>query len=449
MRSLVRRSPQFIVRSVHVRCFSSSTAEQEGTLVSEASLFYGDRISSTTTKPLDKVLGKYCNIGNDLLDSEVPRQFERTEWSTKMDQPTLMTPEQYKIEREKVPDRGGRWDLPPIVKSDDRHILIREPAVDLCNQLAIADAKNLSFASLLTGHRGAGKTACLLHALSWARQNGWLTLYMPRASNLVTLYGALHSGTGGPIAIIPDSTVRKEWFQQPNAGKILLQTTQLLHGELLTTLPQRRKYSHDLYKARAGQTSTLAHIMMRGISQAHRAADALYDLRMEFSLVEEVPVLIAVDEMNALYWPTALHFLGRSVKAHELVLAQAFRFVHHVPGDIEDDPNPKTPRNASLNWDHLPKRGAVIGAETRSLEAPPHKEQITPARLEDVPEIKDVQKFFVPNYSVDEVSTVMAWYSMRKLVPPQNPQSLGRCRVYTAGVGEKVAQYALGSTLGL
>jgi hypothetical protein len=42
--------------------------------------------------------------------------------------------------------------------------------------------------------------------------------------------------------------------------------------------------------------------LLRGLKSLHHANDALYDLRMELSLVEEVPVLIAVDELDALYW---------------------------------------------------------------------------------------------------------------------------------------------------
>jgi hypothetical protein len=273
-------------------------------------------------------------------------------------------------------------------------------------------------------------------------------MYMPRASNLVTPYGAFFSGTGGPIAILPESTIGEGLFQQPNAAQELLETTGELHGEVLALLPQRRKYKHDLYKAKAGQNATLAHILMRGLGQPHRAADALYDLRMEFNHVEEVPVLIAVDEFNALYWPTSLFFQAKSVKAHELVMAKAFRFINHVPGDIEDDSNPRTPRRAALNPDHVPKRGAILGASTRSVEAPPHKEQFPPARFEKFT-TRGVDYFDIPRYDEQELQTAMSWYQVRGVCRPQSQEMLGKTKVFTAGNPEKVAQYALGMTLGM
>ena len=434
-------------REVARRLLSTTAAsQQQAGEAAPATLFYEQSVSTTTSEPREKVVQKYCKIGDFLLDQEIPRQFERTEWNRKMHRHKGLTPEQLKQARERVPDRGGRWDMPELVESSDMHLMLRDCGVQLCKDLEQAGEKNSSFARILTGDRGVGKSATLIHALTWARTSGWLTMYMPRASNLVTQFGAFISGTGGPIALVPGSTVGEGLFQQPNAAQEILQATADLHGEILAMLPQRRKYKHDLYSAKQGQKSTLAHILMRGLGQPQRASDALFDLRLEFNLIEEVPVLIAVDEFNALYWPTALYFQGKSVKAHELVVAKAFRFVDHVPGDIEDDSNPRTPRQASLNPAHLPKRGAVIGAPTRSLEASPHKEQIAPARFEEF-RVNGVDYQSIPRYSADELATALSWYQMRGTCRPHSLEMLGKARVYTAGNAERVAQYALGSTM--
>jgi hypothetical protein len=434
----------------------SSTATAATTSTSggseTSSLIYENDISACTSSSSSPPTGRYCKIGQLLLDEEIPKQFEKLEWSKQMFPPppraeAFTKDELIKLAIEEaqapVPERGGRWDDPDLIPENERFLMLRESGISLCKDLEKAGESHTGFARVLTGKRGCGKSSTLLHALTWARASGWLTLFMPRASRLVTHYGALLSGTGGPIALLPNSTVGNGLFQQPNAAQAILENTSEWHGEALSLLPQRRSFKHDLYKAKQGQSPTLAHILIRGLMDQSHAADALYDLRMEFNLIEEVPVLIAVDELNALYWPTVLYFQGRSVKAHELVIAQAFRFVKHVPGDVEDDPNPKTVRNAAFNPIHLPKRGAIIGATTRSAEAPSHKEQIPPARFDDFP-IRGLEKVVIPRYNEAEVNAAMAWYQIRNVCGPQSPEALGKCRVMTSGIPEKVANYALG-----
>jgi hypothetical protein len=44
------------------------------------------------------------------------------------------------------------------------------------------------------GPRGVGKSAMLLHTIAWARENGWITLVLPRVNNLVSRRGTFESG---------------------------------------------------------------------------------------------------------------------------------------------------------------------------------------------------------------------------------------------------------------
>jgi hypothetical protein len=168
---------------------------------------------------------------------------------------------------------------------------------------------------------------------------------------------------------------------------------------------------------------------------------------MELNLVTKFPILVAIDEFNSLYWPTAIYYDGLPIPAHQLTLAKAFRFVDSIPGDIEDDNNPKTIRHAKLNPLHLPKRGIVLGATTRSIEAEKHDTQLTPCRFEQF-NVKDVDYIEISKYNQDEFNKALMWYINRNLFHFSHPNGvipsneIGMMRAITGGFPDKLALWA-------
>ncbi|KAH9253151.1 hypothetical protein BASA81_008833 [Batrachochytrium salamandrivorans] len=407
-------------------------------------------------------MGKYVTVGHWLYDREVPRSFEKYEWSPRMlrlrslelqdypkqEQPEMADQIEQFLEIRRKTFFMNRWelkyDIKPLVKPHNRQLMMREPGIKLCHELEVAAATNSSVCKLLLGPRGVGKSATLLHTVAWARENGWITVVLPRAAQLVTSRGALESGAEeyGINVMPPDSKINPTWFGQPKGAEEILQRIKLAHLHELSTLEQQREYTHKLYDAPRGK-KTLAHILMRGLQNLSTAPDALYDLKMELNLQTKYPVLIAVDEFDALYWPTAVWYNNQPVPAHRLTVCKTFRFIDSVPGDVEDDNNPRTVRHAKLNPEHLPKRGGIIAACTRSLEAEPHESQIPPCRFEAFP-VDGVDYVHVPKYTADEVEKSVMWYKERNLYAEDEVDEvmMGRIRALTGGFADKVAIFS-------
>ena len=98
---------------------------------------------------------------------------------------------------------------------------------------------------------------------------------------------------------------------------------------------------------------TLLDVLDNGLANPEDASTSVRDLREQLSLVDEYPVLFAIDEVNTLYgqpystW-SYRDVLPQDMKASKLTLCDAF-----MPFDAQ-----------GLRPGFVPRRGAVIGATT-------------------------------------------------------------------------------------
>ena len=378
-------------------------------------------------------VGKYF-VGPDVVEGP-PRRLAVTEFAAQPSRAALVEPKAF-----------ARKTKPEIKPASEQYLMVRPQALQLVDDVKRAAAAGTSTTRLLTGPRGCGKSATLLHLVRWARASNWLTLYIPRASDWVTAKSALAAGTGTSVAFVP-SPLTKDAFAQPLGALAVLNNLAAAHSQQLLQLPQRRKYDHGLYEGGAGSTSSLGHILYRGINSLPHACDALFDLRMELSLVEEVPVLVAVDEVDALYWPTALWMAGKPLRTSQLLLCRAFRFLGDVTGETADRDFIRARKQAAVvRPEHVPKRGALVGALTRGLQSPPHPTLAAPKRLDDAV-LRGCVKDAVGAYSSRETEAAWAWYSSSS--SENKAQSLvdapGVVRGLTDGVAEQVFKHAQGS----
>jgi hypothetical protein len=196
-------------------------------------------------------------------------------------------------------------------------------------------------------------------------------------------------------------------FGQPLGAMDILNTISESHLEDLAKLPQRRKYDHTLYKK--GTSGTLAHIVVRGLNSPGHAADAVYDLRLELSLVEEKPVLIAIDEINTLYWPTGYWQNGTPIHASQLCVVKALRFIDGIEQGVK----------TNVVEGHQPIRGAIIGATTNSLTPIPHPKLPIPRDLQSI--VGEVPfKRYIPSYKRAELEAIWKYYTEQNLIPDRN-----------------------------
>mmetsp|Transcript_7474 Transcript_7474/g.13004 ORF Transcript_7474/g.13004 Transcript_7474/m.13004 type:complete len:446 (+) Transcript_7474:172-1509(+) len=209
--------------------------------------------------------------------------------------------------------------------TDNISLMVREPYLHALEKMTdlesnpekrTSDMKGMLFA----GERGIGKSMALNSVLARARASDWLTMYAPDAREWVTPKGAGTRGTGTGVPIVP-SQLREGFFGQPNGSKAMLQHLKNIHGQKLKDLPKRLEYNHNAYDG----DSTLMSIVERGLKSAVFASDALYDLRLEFGKVTEFPVLIAIDQVNSLYWPSCFYNKGKAVSPENVLFAKTFR----------------------------------------------------------------------------------------------------------------------------
>ena len=125
---------------------------------------------------------------------------------------------------------------------------------------------------MLVGERGVGKSACLVHAELWARENGWIVWTLPRAfymQGMVELFPpndphgvGVRTGTGTASPIQPSPSY-EGMFAQPFLAQDMLNTMKKDYMGVMEKLPQQIEYPHQRYQVKSG-TPTLAHIIERG-----------------------------------------------------------------------------------------------------------------------------------------------------------------------------------------
>ena len=212
---------------------------------------------------------------------------------------------------------------------------------------------------VFSGSRGCGKSMALNLVMLRALENGWLTMFMLDSREWISEKGALDRGTDTPVGVVP-SKMRQDMYSQPMGSQKILENIAKLHSEALSQLPKRRKYTHKAYSY--DDDKSLMTIVKRGLNSLLFASDALYDLRMEFNLVTEYPVLIAIDQVNAFYWPTCFYSMGKAIPPNKLLVAKTFR-----PFDLD----------GSIYSHQKLKRGIIVTASTAKYGWPVTPEVIT------------------------------------------------------------------------
>jgi len=147
---------------------------------------------------------------------------------------------------------------------------------------------------VLTGPAGCGKSVALLQSVEYCVSKKWITLYIPRAHTLINSSTTYHYDTGSRT------------YHQPAFSFQLLQRVLTVNSEALQSL----KTSKDIAVER-GLTlpagSSLADLINIGLKNQSRSPFVLSTLLGEIAKQETFPVLLAIDDIQALYRPTSLY----------------------------------------------------------------------------------------------------------------------------------------------
>ncbi|EJD48265.1 hypothetical protein AURDEDRAFT_113093 [Auricularia subglabra TFB-10046 SS5] len=150
--------------------------------------------------------------------------------------------------------------------------VIRQCTLDLFQLLDGTHNDQSSVRKILAGPGGCGKSYTLLQAVEYASRNGWMVVYVPRA-----------------IGLVSDTSEyaydrRTQTFVQPAASRTILSQILEVNTHLRRTIPGH------VYRT-----------VEKAIEEPATAPEALEALLVALGAQSNAPVLIAVDEMQALY----------------------------------------------------------------------------------------------------------------------------------------------------
>jgi hypothetical protein len=152
-------------------------------------------------------------------------------------------------------------------------------------------AKVKHLASLvLEGDAGSGKSVLLAQLVAAARSAGWLVLYIPRGRSLTERSSFARHGDSAS-------------WDTPEHAKSLLLALDAAHGATLATLPRKSASQAGPASAASAPAGVLRDLVAAGTAPTATAAavvDAALTMLAELALVTDVPVLFAIDELNAL-----------------------------------------------------------------------------------------------------------------------------------------------------
>ncbi|XP_020211357.1 28S ribosomal protein S29, mitochondrial [Cajanus cajan] len=239
---------------------------------------------------------------------------------------------------------------------------------------------------LLDGPVSCGKSIALAMLVQWAREEGWLVLYVPKGKEWT------HGGFfyKHPLTGLWDTPVQAE-----NVLKDFLKYNESYLKELpcqiFDPIPLGEGagvgWLKDADSLAIPEGTSLYELVKTGIEQTHAAVGVVVRLRKELSLVKDLPVLIAVDQYNN--WFTFSEYEEpvtirscRPIHARELTMVKAFRSMKH------DD--------------------MMVGAFS-------HSTAVGKLRR-DLPDVPVDARVMFPRYNLDEAEAVCHYYLRQRLI---------------------------------
>ncbi|KAF8141850.1 mitochondrial ribosomal death-associated protein 3-domain-containing protein [Boletus edulis] len=170
--------------------------------------------------------------------------------------------------------------------------VVRNVTIDVVNRLDTASqASSANHRLVFTGATGCGKSVLLLQALQYCHARDWIVFYFPRAVNLVnstTTYAY---------------DVRTRLYQQATFAFQTLQRFLTVNSHRLDQL----KTTVDVELERRATIpvgTPLSDLVRAGIKERALAPTILMALMEELQKQTEFPVLLAVDDFQAIYCKT-------------------------------------------------------------------------------------------------------------------------------------------------
>ncbi|OVA12682.1 Ribosomal protein S23/S29 [Macleaya cordata] len=288
--------------------------------------------------------------------------------------PTGMTTEFEEAKRSALLVRQGFLDL-----RDNFRRIVDPP-------LRSSSARKVRKQIVLDGPVSSGKSIALAMLVHWARDEGWLVLYVPKGKEWTH---------GGFFYKNPQTEL---WDTPVQASKVLQDFLKFnesrlrqLPCQIFDPIPLGEGagvgWLRGVDSMAMPEGSTLYDLIQTGISHTHAAVGVVVRLREELSLVKDIPVLFAIDQYNS--WFTFSEYgeplttrACRPIHAKELATVKAFRSMMH--------------------------NDMMVGAFSHSTAVGKLRK--------DLPDVPLDARVDFPRYSLDEAATVCHYYLRQRLI---------------------------------
>ncbi|CAM9532338.1 unnamed protein product [Chrysoparadoxa australica] len=176
-------------------------------------------------------------------------------------------------------------------------------------------------AFVIKGGRGLGKSCALAHAVHYARSNGWVVFYIPRAWRL------MHKGL-----YVQPTPGKEGMYDCPVNALSMLTSFKEAHSEQAAQILVKDPETIERRGGSAG-SMTVLDVIEQGMGDETLAPLALTDLKKELDTCTEFPVLIAIDEYNSWFQPTSFQWGTHFVDSHEVT--NIVPFMQILPSGME------------------------------------------------------------------------------------------------------------------
>ncbi|KAL7582452.1 hypothetical protein Lser_V15G42134 [Lactuca serriola] len=271
-------------------------------------------------------------------------------------------------------------------------LLVRHSFLDLRdNYRRIVDPTLQSSLSVqkqivLDGPVSCGKSIALAMLVHWARDEGWLVLYVPEGRSWT--HGGLfykNPQTGLWDTPVQAANILQDFLKYNESSLMKLPCKIFDPIPLGEGAGVGRMKDADSMAMPEG--SSLYDLVQTGITTTHASVGVVVRLREELSLVKDIPVLFAIDQYNS--WFTFTEFeepmtvrSSRPIHAKEVATVNAFRSMMH---------------------DNM-----MIGAFSHSTAVGKLRK--------DLPDVPTNARVMFPRYTLDEASVVSHYYLRQRLI---------------------------------
>ncbi|KAJ7982620.1 mitochondrial 28S ribosomal protein S29-related, partial [Quillaja saponaria] len=239
---------------------------------------------------------------------------------------------------------------------------------------------------VLDGLVSCGKSIALAMLVQWAREEGWLVLYVPRGREWT--HGGFfyrHPQTGLWDTPVQAANVLKDFLKYNES--YLKKLPCRIFDSIMLGEGAGVGWLKDVDSLAIPEGTSLYDLVDIGVKQTHAAVGVVVRLRKELSLVKDMPVLIAIDQYNSWFTfseyeePATLQSC-RPVHAKELAMVKAFRSMVH--------------------------NDMMVGAFSHSTAVGKLRQEL--------PDVPIDARVILPRYSLEEAEAVCHYYKRQRLI---------------------------------